>query len=282
MFSFPSRAFAQSPLPNRGASQSAEKAEDRIANLKDRANNEIDRRIKSLSELVSKISLLKKISESQKTSLTTQITEEINNLTSLKAKISSDTDLATTKTDAQSIVKSYRIYALFIPKINILAGADAINETSLKLSSLSAKLQVKISEAKSQGNDVSSLESSLKDMNAIISQANSFATNAVNTVMPLNPEGFPGNLTTLKKARDLLQTGHKNLVAAYTYATKIIQNIKVITTNKPSSSSKTSSVKTNATNSGAATISGFMSPNPSSTIKPTPKITPKSATGSAK
>src|ERR1035437_2225976 len=85
-----------------------------VQNLKSRADSEITRRISSLTELISKINTLKKLSVTDKSSFVSKLQTEINSLNTLKTKIDADTDLVTLRTDVASIIQSYRVYALFL------------------------------------------------------------------------------------------------------------------------------------------------------------------------
>lgn len=202
------------------------RADQKVANLKARADQEINRRLTSLNNLISRIASVKRLTADQKEALTGQVQTEITNLTQLKTKIDSDTDSATLKTDVALIVKSYRIYALFVPKIHILIASDFILDTTDKISSETGKLQTKITEQQSKGNDVASLFTALADAQAKTADAKTQAQNAQNAVLPLTPDGFPDNKTTLQSARSMLQTGHQDLKTARQDIKTIIQGLK--------------------------------------------------------
>lgn len=224
-------AFAQTSAGNSTASANksariTQNQNQKMENLKTRANNEIDRRITSLNGLITRIGALKKISQEQKNLYITQVQAEVTNLTSLKAKINTDTDLVTLKTDVQSIVKSYRVYLLFMPKIRLLAASDTLNITADNLSTLSAKLQVRITEEKTKGKDVTSLEASLSDMQTKILDARTQSQAIIVIITPLTPDGYPANKTELEKARTMLKTGHNDLIKARQDAKNIIQGLK--------------------------------------------------------
>ncbi len=209
----------------------------RTNKLNERAAMEIDRRIESLNKLVVKINAIKKLNTSQKTDFVNQIQTEISNLQTLKAKIEADTDPAVLKTDVQSIVKSYRVYALFMPKIEVIAAADRMEDAADQISSLSAKLQTRIDSAKTAGQDVASLQTLLIDMKAKTADAKTQAANAINAVISLTPAGFPANKTTLKSARALLRVGHQDLMTAHHDAQSIIQGLHTLYKEENSSSS---------------------------------------------
>jgi hypothetical protein len=220
-------------------------AEGKMTNLKERAIKEIDRRLKSLNELIKKINKIKKITDSQKATFISQVQTEITNLNTLKTKINANTDSATLKTDTQSITKSYRIYALFMPKINILVSADGLDSLADKLSSIAAALEIKINDAKTKGSEVASLSSQLLEMKAKISSGRTQAANARNAVLSLTPEGYPGNLTNLKSARAMIYNGRKDLQAARKNAGTVIQGLRKL--NKELSTTTTSTVSSTTT-----------------------------------
>lgn len=222
-----SPAFAVTrPATDKMNAKAAEKNQNiqdaSMEKLKERANKEIDRRIESLSALIKRISEFKKLSASQKSALTTQVQAEITKLTTLKADIAAETDLEELKELTQSIVDSYRIYALFMPKIQILGTADRLQTTADQMSTQATQLEVKINEQETAGQDVAAAESLLADMKAKIADAKTQAQNAITTVTPLTPEGYPDNKTELQSARQMVVTGIKDLNTARQDARKII------------------------------------------------------------
>jgi DNA repair exonuclease SbcCD ATPase subunit len=183
-------------------------------NLQERAAKEISRRISSLQEKLTKIDSMEKLTDEQKTALKKQVQNEITVLQALLEKIKSSADTATLRTDVQSIVKEHRVYSMFMPKLTLLAAANRLNNTAEQMSSLSAKLQIRIDEAKTAGKDVSEAETSLADMQEKIADAKKQSAAAIAAVTPLTVEGYPENKTILMSAREMIQTGQQDLVAA--------------------------------------------------------------------
>lgn len=201
------------------------KMEKKVGTLQERANREITRRIASLKMLIGRLNNLKRISADQKATLVTQVQTEIDNLTALQAKIKADTDIETLKTDVQSIVTSYRIYALFMPKIAILAMAERLDAAVDQMTDLTTKLQTRIEAAKSAGKEVGALQSTVIAMQKKIADAKTQEQNAINVVLPLTPDGYPGNKSTLQDARKMLQKGHQDLVEARKDSKVIIKGL---------------------------------------------------------
>lgn len=213
----------QKPVMINDSSNSAGK---KVERLNERAYKEINRRVESLNKLITKINSVKRLTVEQKASFTSQIQLEITNLQTLGAKIKSDTDPEVIKTDVQSIVKSYKVYHVFMPKIEIIAAADKLANVADEMSSYSAKLKTRIDTAKAAGKDVSSFETFLSDMNAKIADAKTQSETAIGTVLPLTPDGYPGNISILQAAHKMIQAGHLDLVQALQDGQKIKHGLR--------------------------------------------------------
>lgn len=168
------------------------RVEIKVALKKTNAIKEIDRRLESLNKLTAKIIGIKGISEIQKGALIDQIKGEISNLEVLKIEIENETVATALQEEKKSITQSYRIYALFIPKIEILAHADKIIEIANSMAektndqALRDKIEISITKAKS----------------------------AMDIVMTLLPEEYPFK-TKLQAARDMLKDARTNLNTVY-------------------------------------------------------------------
>lgn len=205
----------------------------RMANLVKRGGREIDRRVANLNKISARIGEMKKLSSSEIASLSSSIQDEINNLTTLKTKIDSDTDLATLLADVQSIAKSYRIYMLVIPRTAIVAAADRIMTTVDAMNAVGAKLQTRLTSAQSNGKNLSALETALTDFNAKVTDANTQAQAAVSEASILTPDNgnqtqMQANTAALKDARSKIKSARQDLVAARKDAGTIVKGLRVL------------------------------------------------------
>lgn len=188
---------------------------------KEKALREIDRRIAGLNKLSGRINDIKRLLTTQKTELTNQINTEISKLTALQNSIQAETDLQKVKDLKQSIVNEYRVFALFIPKIHIIANADKILYTADELTNIAAKYEARLKEA--SDTDKAKIQPLLTDMKTYIANAKTNAQKAIDTVTPLTPEGYPQNKTSLQKGWSLLQTTRQDLAKARHSAALIMQ-----------------------------------------------------------
>jgi hypothetical protein len=192
-----------------------------------RADQEIDRRIKSLTELNARIQAMQKVTDTFKAGVSASITNEINTLNGLKAKIDVDTDAAVLKTDVQSITKSYRIFALVVQQGHIAAMADREVVLVSMMSTLGSKLQARIQTATQAGASTTVMTAALNDMAVKLQSAQKNAEASVTVSAGLtSDEGdaakMKSNTEALQKARASLKAAQADLVAARKDATTMI------------------------------------------------------------
>lgn len=211
------------------ASTTAETA--RIARAKDKAAQEIDRRIEALTSLMTRIDAMNKVSDTLKANLKTNVQTQIDGFTALKAKIEADTDLATLKTDIKSITESYRIYMLVLPQGRISAASDRMATIINMMASTGTKLQARINAAAQAGNDTTAVAAALADLGTQLTSAQTHAQTAINTVAPLVPDNgdktvIESNKAALEKARQELKAGQAAIVAGRKDIATILKGLK--------------------------------------------------------
>lgn len=205
--------------------------ESRLSTIISRSDAAITARITALNNLSTRINGLKNVSANQKTAIANEVQTNTTGLTTLKAKIDADTDVTTALSDEKTITGSFRIYALVIPQGYIESAADRVDTVGDLMTTISGKLQTRISAGQTAGKDVTALQTSLTDLYAKIADAKSQAGIAVNGVATLTPDG--GNKTTLaantaalKTARASIKTATGDLETARKDAKSIIEGLK--------------------------------------------------------
>ncbi len=213
------------------ATNAAEKASSTMLRAKEKANKEIDRRIEGLNKLVKRVDRAKKLTDTQKTALAKIVQDQIGVLTALKAKIAADTDLVMLRADVQSITKAYRIYALVLPQIEVIAAADRALTIVDTMTTLGAKLQARITEMQNAGKDVAAFNASMTDFNAMLADAKVQAQAAIDLVLTLTPDNgdqakFEANRKALQDARTKVRAANKDLSQARHDANEIRKSLK--------------------------------------------------------
>jgi len=158
------------------ASRESAQQGKQLAQIIKRADNLITDRINSLNRLLTRLESDKKLSSSDKASLTTDVNTIISSLNALKTKIDADTDVPTALADTKSIITTFRIFAIYEPKIRLLITIDNLMTLSTNLSNLSQRVQTFLNTLKSQGKDTTAAQAALADINTQITNINSLLT----------------------------------------------------------------------------------------------------------
>ncbi|MDB5237161.1 MAG: hypothetical protein JWL88_263 [Parcubacteria group bacterium] len=194
------------------------------------SDTEIDARIGALTKMIARLGDAKRLSTDAKASLTTELNTQISALTSLKGQIGTD---ATTslKADAQSITKSFRIYALVLPQAAINAAADRIMTIAADMQTLSGKIGARITAAQTAGADVTAAVAAHADFDAKVADAKIQAQVAVTEVANLAVDAgdatkLAANTAALKDAKTKLDAAQADLKAARADVDSILKALK--------------------------------------------------------
>ncbi|MDO8523754.1 MAG: hypothetical protein Q7R74_00825 [bacterium] len=202
-----------------------------ITRAKAKGDQEIDRRIENLNDLLTRVQGMRALADADKTAIQAAISNQVSMLIALKGKIDADTDAATLRTDVQSVTSSYRIYALIIPQIRIIAAADRIVTISNQMHQFSGKLQARIGEAQAAGFDMTAALAALADYNAKVADAGAQAQAAVSEIATLSPDNgdqasMTANMNALKDARAKIVAAQKDLRDARKDAETILKDVR--------------------------------------------------------
>jgi len=187
---------------------------------------EISMRLTSLNSAATKISQSTHLSASDKSYLSTEVSGEITGLTALQTKLAADTSLNTAISDAKSIFSDYRVYALVLPKVNLVATSDGQQTTESNLTNLATQLQAKITQDSKAGKNVSTLQTDLNNMISSVNTAQGISTSIEQKVLTLQPSDFNSNHDILTGDLAQLKTAHADNESAYADAKTIVAGLK--------------------------------------------------------
>jgi|ERR1035437_495523 hypothetical protein len=194
----------------------ANQIQNRIDNGKVTGDKEIGNRIDDLNKLISRINSMTNVTPAQKTQYTSVIQNEISSLTTLESQVNTDNSTTSIRADLQSITGGNRVYALVIPKTQILASVDRLNTLVASLTTISSKLQTRISLATASGTDFTTAEAKISDLNLRLSDATAQGRTAQTSVVNLVPDNgnatvLASNNAALKAAREALKTAEQDM-----------------------------------------------------------------------
>lgn len=204
----------------------AAQQQQRLAEIKSKGDAEISRRLTQLGNLNSLITSATRITASDRTALSAQVSSETSGLTSLKTQLDGETTMAAAITDAKSIFSDYRVYALITPKIHLIKVADDQQVNEANLMALATKLQSRLTAAQSKGKNVTTLQTTLADLNAKVKAAQAISSSIEASVIGLQPSDYNSNHAVLSDDAAQLKTAHSDNQAAYDDAKTIVQGIK--------------------------------------------------------
>ncbi len=214
-----------------GSTTREERKAEAVGKVQDKGGEKIDERIKRMQEQLARISKMERLSDEQKASISAEINAQITALTELKAKIATETSTTTLKELTQSITKSYRVYAVTMPKAAITAAADRIMTVVAQMESLSTKLSARIDAAKTAGTEVTAAETAYADFTAKIADAKVQAQAAASAVAGLSADNGDtavqaSNAEALKAAKAKIDAAQEDLKAARKDVDTILKAVK--------------------------------------------------------
>jgi hypothetical protein len=210
-----------------------------LANIISKGNLEIQRRLGNLQKLSSLISSSAELTSNDQTLLSTEVTNAQSGLESLQTQLDGETTVSAARTDAQSIVTEYRIYALVDPKVHLIKIADDQQVTETKLSALSEKLQTRLTTASTSGQSVTALQADLETLNSSVNSAQTVSSQVETAVLSLEPTDYNSDHTILTGYNTQLATAKNDIQAADTQAKAIVSGLEALSSNSSSSSSST-------------------------------------------
>jgi hypothetical protein len=184
----------------------------------------ITRRVLALRELTTAAKSIVRLTDADRSALTTQLQDQVNGLTTLNAKIQGDTDEATVKADAAKIVTDYRVYVLTIPKARGVVVSDIELNAADRLTKLADRLSTTIDAA--TGKDTTKAKTDLASLRSKLATVTSTVAPLPAALLALQPAGYPSNHTSLEQTRTALRAGRAALADAATLVRQVIADLK--------------------------------------------------------
>ncbi|HUA13126.1 MAG TPA: hypothetical protein VL989_01340 [Candidatus Sulfotelmatobacter sp.] len=216
--------IASNPNPN--VSTCNNNSTQELQTIITRGNQEINRRLASLSKLSTLISSASKLTPSDQTYLQNEVSSTVSGLQTLQTQLDSATTVCTARTDAQNIFSEYRVYALVVPKVWLVKEADDQQVAEAKLSTLAGDLQTRLTNAGSGVPNLSQLQSDLTSMQSEISSAQSISSSVESSVIYLTPSDYDLNHSVLEGYNTQLKTARQDNQQALAYAKDITAGLK--------------------------------------------------------
>lgn len=156
----------------------------KVTSVITRGDKAITQRINAINKSIANINKLKHLDDSMKTQLVAALNTSLTDMNNIKAKLDTDTDLATAKADYSSIFKDNRIEEIVLPQANNAAKIDNMlaSISSTTLSDLATKISNKVS----TGKDMSSASTTLADAQSKFNEIKSKSADYLNLLSTLS------------------------------------------------------------------------------------------------
>lgn len=216
-----------------------------LTELVSKTDAEIDGRAQKLAEMLPKIDAMKRLSPENKRNLKLSVQQEIDSLKELKAEIDAETSLADVKAIYQSVAKSYKIHALIMQKIAVVAAAEKVLQATSLLNNAAGKAQTRIN-ALPSGKNKESLQKYFKASSEAIARAANMSNEAIAQALALSPDGgdkakMQQNIALLKATKEIVKNASAELKLSRKNLGEIAKQLKKIS---PKSSPKPETTET--------------------------------------
>jgi hypothetical protein len=186
----------------------------------------IDNRLSRISTLQQLVNGSQHVTADHRSTLLSQLSSAQSGLSALKTKIEGDTDATTLHADCRSIVDDYRIYVLVSPKVREVLVSDLETDVAARLTTIAARIQTAIDNAKAKGKDTTTAQDDLDQMKTAIASARSAIDGVASNVIDLTPSDWPGAHDTLVNGRQSLRTGRNDLHTARNDGWDAVQSLR--------------------------------------------------------
>lgn len=210
----------------KAASKSADKLQDRLTKIKERGDSAITERLTKLNALKTTIDNHKVLTTDQKTTLKTDIDSTMAGLTALKTKLDAEMDAVAALADYKAIFGDYRVYAVLMPKEHAMVVIDRLLYITDQMLTFGTKLTSRITQAKTAGNNTTTLDSQYADYTGKLTSAKAKIALASALLPKLTPANYPSTTQTLKEIRSDLKGAEDDIKAARKLAGTMVNTLK--------------------------------------------------------
>jgi hypothetical protein len=197
-----------------------------IDDLRARCLAAIDVRLPALAGAKTALSGNDHVTDDHEAALVADLDETAARLRVLAEQIQADTEAAALRDHCRSIFEDNRVFALVLPRVRLVAGADTAADAGAKLRDIAGKLADAIARAEAAGQDVTQAKLDLDLMKAHIASGVASAGSVPGAVMGLTPADWNANHEVLTPARQSLRSARADLKVARDLAHKIRNELK--------------------------------------------------------
>ena len=210
-----------------GSETPADSTRRTLEDLRTRCLAAIDVRLPALTAAKTALSGNDHLTDDHEAVLVADLDGTAARLRELAGQIKADTDLAALRGHCRSIFEDNRVFALVLPRVRLVAGADTSTDAATKLGDIATRLADAIARAEDAGQDVSQAKLDLDLMKAHIASGTASAGTVPGAVLSLTPADWNADHEVLTPARQSLRSARADLKVARDLARKIRNELKL-------------------------------------------------------
>ena len=194
----------------------------RLTGSEQLVGSELSGRVSQLTDLASEIGNgANHLTPSDQQTLQTRIDDfELPGIRSLQSQVQQATTCAQLRTDAHSMVFTYRVYMVMTPQTHLTIAADDETYIESDLTGLEPRIGSAL-EKSMPGGERSAAEATYEELENELSQAQTLTGGLAAQILSQTPAGAPGNWQFFLQARSSLTDARIDLHAAYADALQI-------------------------------------------------------------
>lgn len=220
------RTQERAATPEERAAQRVAIEADWVEKLKARALEAIDKRLATLAELERVINDSESLTAEHADTLLAEVDTAAAGLARLAEEIGTAQDLDTLRALVPRIFEDYRVYAIVVPKVHLVIGADAAIAVASRLTAITESIGDILNRLEEAGFDVGEGYRLLDQMKASVTSGSGQAEAVAPAVIGLSPDDYPASTEVLREAHEKLKGAGSELRTAGETAHDIGQFIK--------------------------------------------------------
>jgi hypothetical protein len=189
--------------------------------LRTRCLAAIDVRLPALSAARSAVTANQHVTDAHESGLTEDLDATTARLHTLAEAVKTDSDLSALRNDCRSIFEDNRVFALVLPRIRLVLGADTAAVAADRLDDVAGKLDAAIGKAEAAGRNMTQARADLAALRSDVASGRSSAATVPGAVLGLTPADWNADHGVLDPARQSLRSARSELKAARDLAVKI-------------------------------------------------------------
>ncbi len=178
----------------------------RLAMVQTAVEDALAARTSTLSTVTGAVGSDPTLTPSDRTTIDGILSPTTAGIAALAQKVPGDTTCAAVAADRQTMVQTYRVFAVVAPQTHLTMAADRAAMIESEIAAGEPKMQAAIIAAQAAGKNVSTADTAYADVQAKLAAAQSSTAGVASTALSQTPASFPGSSAVFVNLRSDIQS----------------------------------------------------------------------------